>query len=103
MTLGNMREHRPVGQPIYKEVKGGHSGSVNVDGLPDGVPVPDIAPALAGVGVRVEEREDATGLARRTVDSRLRAVMLSNWTRPALGPRCISEISPRPCAALLAV
>ena len=44
MDLGNMREHgvRSVAA-ICQEVNCGHSGAVNVDGLPDDVPVPDVA------------------------------------------------------------
>jgi len=44
MDLGNMREHgvRSVVAECH-EIRCGHSGSVNVDHLPDDVPVPDVA------------------------------------------------------------
>jgi hypothetical protein len=42
MSLGNMREHgvRSV-LAICQETSCGHSGSINVDSLPDRFPVPD--------------------------------------------------------------
>ena len=42
--LGNMREHgvRSVAAECH-EIRCGHLGSVNVDDLPDDVPVPDVA------------------------------------------------------------
>jgi len=72
MDLGNMREHgvRSVSANC-QEVNCGHSGSVNVDGLPDDFPVPDVASA-AVLGLRLAEHQDATGLARRTVGSEVR-------------------------------
>ncbi len=44
MDLGNMREHgvRSVAA-ICQETSCEHSGSVNVDNLPDDFPVPDVA------------------------------------------------------------
>jgi hypothetical protein len=44
MPLGNMREHgvRSVAA-ICQELACGHSGSVNVDNLPDDLPVPNVA------------------------------------------------------------
>jgi hypothetical protein len=44
MSLGNMREHgvRAV-LAICQEASCGHSGSVNVDELPNGYPVPDVS------------------------------------------------------------
>jgi hypothetical protein len=43
MSLGNMREHgvRAV-MAICQEASCGHSGSINVDSLPDDFPVPDV-------------------------------------------------------------
>jgi hypothetical protein len=42
MSLGNMREHgvRSV-EATYEDCK--HEARVNVDAIPDGVPVPDVA------------------------------------------------------------
>ena len=44
MTLATMREHgvRSVAAEC-QEIGCGHSGAVNVDHLPDGFPVPDVA------------------------------------------------------------
>ena len=44
MTLANMREHgvRSVAAEC-QEIGCGHEGSINVDHLPDDVPVPDVA------------------------------------------------------------
>ena len=44
MSLGNMREHglRSV-LAICQESSCGHSASINVDDLPDDLPVPDVA------------------------------------------------------------
>lgn len=44
MSLGNMREHgvRSV-WAICQEASCGHSASINVNDLPDGFPVPDVA------------------------------------------------------------
>ena len=44
MSLGNMREHgvRSV-LAICQESSCGHSGSINVDDLPDDFPVPDVS------------------------------------------------------------
>ena len=44
MTLGNMREHGVRSVAAHCQVVGcGHSGTVNVDNLPDDFPVPDVA------------------------------------------------------------
>ncbi len=44
MTLGNMREHGVRSIAAHCQVVGcGHSGSLNVDNLPDDFPVPDVA------------------------------------------------------------
>src|SRR5215216_3061190 len=44
MDLANMREHGVRSVAAHcQEVNCGHSGSVKVDGLPDHVPVPDVA------------------------------------------------------------
>src|SRR3712207_4973554 len=44
MTLGNMREHGVRSVQAHCQESGcGHSDSLNVDGVPDDYPVPDIA------------------------------------------------------------
>jgi hypothetical protein len=65
MSLGNMREHgvRSV-LAICQETSCGHSGSINVDSVPDDFPVPDVSFAPAVLGLPLSERQDATGLAR---------------------------------------
>ena len=56
MDLGNIREHgvRFVAA-ICQEVNCGHSGLVNVDGLPDDVPVPSLGPALRTGPISLQE------------------------------------------------
>ena len=50
MTLGNMREHGVRSVAAHcQEPSCGHSASVNVDGLPDDFPVPDVALRLRTV------------------------------------------------------
>jgi hypothetical protein len=44
MSLGNMREHGVKSVlAICQETSCGHSGSINVDNLPDDFPVPDVS------------------------------------------------------------
>ncbi len=47
MTLGNMREHGVRSIDAFCQAIGcGHASTVNVDGLPDDLPVPDVSPRL---------------------------------------------------------
>jgi hypothetical protein len=69
MSLGNMREHGVRSVAAHcQESSCGHSGTVNVDGLPDDFPVPDVALRLRC------SRCGSTGLARRTMGTGLRTI-----------------------------
>jgi hypothetical protein len=58
MSLGNMREHgvRAV-LALCQEASCGHSGSINVDSLPDSFPVPDVSLRLRSTTPRNNARK----------------------------------------------